>query len=359
MRIDLSVTHPIVLSAQFEVRGFTVLLGASGEGKSTLIKALAGLVPSTGEPFHGLPPQRRPIGYLPQGYALFPHLKAWENVAYALGGTLREHRRVALDLLGSMNLAHHADKRPAQLSGGQQQRVALARALARKPHILLLDEPTSALDASTRDEVMAELISRMHRLSVPALAATHDASMAAMADWMVLMAGRRVVQQGIPRDVFAHPVSIQAAALLGFRNRFVGTVLENEEQAGSTLLRWEAAGSTLRVPLLPQAAPGCLVDWVVAADDVRLPPLKAHEHRTSENPVCGHIEHLVVQGANTTAALRCGNALLWLTAPYRLADHHHLAIGDRLDVDLRTSHIRGWLRESVASAAHIAQPGEP
>jgi ABC-type Fe3+/spermidine/putrescine transport system ATPase subunit len=359
MRVDLSITHPVVLSAQFEVRGFTVLLGASGEGKSTLIKALAGLVPSTGEPFNGLPPQRRPIGYLPQGYALFPHLKAWENVAYALGGTLKEHRRVALDLLGAMNLAHHAEKRPAQLSGGQQQRVALARALARKPHILLLDEPTSALDASTRDEVMAELISRMHQLSVPVLAATHDASLAAMADWMALMAGHQVVQQGVPREVFAHPASIQAAALLGFRNRFVGTVLRQEEHGGYTLLRWDAAGCTLRVPLLRQAVPGCLVDWVVAADDVRLPPLKLQEQRASENPVHGRIEHLVVQGANTTAALRCGDVLLWLTAPYRLADHHHLAIGDPLSVDLRTSHIRGWLREPVPPGAHAAQRGAP
>ena len=348
MPIRVQVRQPIVLDADFMVRGFTVLLGASGEGKSTVLKAIAGLVPGRTMPFDGLPPQRRAVGYLPQGHALFPHLRAWENVAYALGGRLPAQRQAACELLAAVGLAAQADTRPDQLSGGQQQRVALARALARKPQILLLDEPTSALDASTRDDVMAELVSRMHRLSIPALAATHDAHLAAMADWMVLLAGRRVVQQGTPRDVFAHPADIRAAALLGYRNRFSATVLRHEPQSASTLLHWDEAALTLRVPQakqLAQLAPGAVVDWVVSADDVRLPPIKQRELRPSENPVLARVEHLMVRGADTTAALRCGDALLWLHVPYRLADHHALAIGQELTVDLRAAHLLVWPRD--------------
>jgi ABC-type Fe3+/spermidine/putrescine transport system ATPase subunit len=345
IQVRAQIRHPIALDAAFSVRGFTVLLGASGEGKSTVLKAIAGLVPARTTPFDGLPPQRRAVGYLPQGHALFPHLCAWENVAYALGGRLPAQRTLAYELLAAVGLAAQAELRPAQLSGGQQQRVALARALARKPQILLLDEPTSALDASTRDDVMAELVSRMHRLSIPALAATHDAHLAAMADWMVLLAGRRVVQQGTPREVFARPASIQAAALLGYRNRFSATVLKHEPQCACTLLRWDEAALTLRVPQCTQLAPGSVVDWVVSADDVRLPPIKQQELRPSENPVLGRVEHLMVRGAETTAALRCGDALLWMHAPYRLADHHALKLGQELTVDIRAAHLQAWARD--------------
>src|SRR6202790_3974857 len=84
MRIDYRIDHPVRLDAAFEVEGFTVLLGQSGEGKTTLLRAIAGLLPAQGAPFGGLLPQQRAVRYLPQGYALFPHLRAWENVAFAL-----------------------------------------------------------------------------------------------------------------------------------------------------------------------------------------------------------------------------------------------------------------------------------
>ena len=84
MRIDYRIEHPVTLSARFEVEGFTVLLGASGEGKSLLLRAIAGLLPAQGTPFDGMPAQHRAVGYLPQGHGLFPHLSAWRNVAFAL-----------------------------------------------------------------------------------------------------------------------------------------------------------------------------------------------------------------------------------------------------------------------------------
>lgn len=344
MRVHLQIRQPIALDVDFEVRGFTALLGSSGEGKSTVLKALAGLIPSQGEPFAAQPPQRRPVGYLPQGYALFPHLRAWENVAYALGGKFKTQQQAAMGLLHSVGLAEQVALRPSQLSGGQQQRVALARALARAPQLLLLDEPTSALDSSTRDDIMAELVSRMHQLSIPALAATHDASLAAMSDWVVLLSGRRVIQQGPPAEVFAHPASVAAAALLGVRNRFVARVLRHEPERGLTLLHWDEANLPLYAPLMSTQAVGASVDWAISPDDVRLPPLKPEQAADTENPLRGPIEHLVVQGASVTAALRCGETRVWLRAPLRLIAHHGLRVGATATAHVRPEHLMCWTR---------------
>lgn len=227
MQIDYRLNHPIALRARLEVRGFTVLLGLSGEGKTTLLQAIAGLLPAAGHPFAGLSPQQRPVGYLPQGYALFPHLKAWENVAFPLKHK-RGRKERALEILTLVGMNNAADRYPDALSGGQQQRVALARALAREPRLLLLDEPTSALDPATRDDLLAELIDQVRRLGLPTLAVTHDPHLAVMADWMAVMAERRIVQEGTPREVFGRPISREVARLVGFRNLFTGVAQGGE-----------------------------------------------------------------------------------------------------------------------------------
>ncbi|MGH7041135.1 MAG: ABC transporter ATP-binding protein, partial [Acetobacteraceae bacterium] len=269
--VDLRLTRPVALAARFTIRGFTVLLGASGEGKSSLLKALAGLLPASGEPFGGLPAHRRPVGYLPQGSALFPHLPVWRNVAYALDGPRAERRRAAMAWLDRLGLDALAERYPAQLSGGQKQRVALLRALARHPALLLLDEPTASLDAATGEGIVAELIARTRELGLPALVATHDAVLAAMADHVAVMHGRRVVQEGPPEEVFAAPADPDAAALLGWRNLFTG-VMRGADAAGG-LVGWEAAGVVLRQRARPSALPGAPVRWGISAGAVHvLPP---------------------------------------------------------------------------------------
>jgi ABC-type sulfate/molybdate transport systems ATPase subunit len=216
LTIDYRLTAPVTLDARFEVRGFTALLGRSGAGKTSLLKALAGLLPAIGTPWGDLPPEARPIGYLPQGSALFPHLTALENAAFALRGPDRFARaQTLLDELGIGDLA----QRPAPaLSGGEAQRVALARALARQPALLLLDEPSAALDGATRDAVMAWLAATITARAIPALAATHDHNIALLADWLVLLADGKIIQQGRPRAVFNQPETAAAAALLGYEN---------------------------------------------------------------------------------------------------------------------------------------------
>ncbi len=244
-----------------------VLLGLSGEGKTTLLRALAGLLPAEGSPFAGLPPQRRPVGYLPQGFGLFPHLRAWENVAYPLSRG-RDRRAQALSLLGQFGVADLAERRPHSLSGGQQQRVALARALARSPELLLLDEPTSALDAATRDTVLDELAGDLRRLGIPSLAVTHDPHVAGMADWVAAMIAHGIVQQGTPAEVFGRPANHAVARLVGVRNLFGAVV----RAAAGPLAVLDVAGIALRASA-PDAAwlvPGAAVGVAIRSEDITL-----------------------------------------------------------------------------------------
>lgn len=268
MEVHYTIKKPIPLEAHFQIRGFTVLLGESGTGKTTLLKALAGLVPAKGNPFAGLPPERRPVGYLPQELALFPHMTAWENVAFPLKGENRKGR--ALALLERVGLLDHAHKRPHQLSGGQKQRVALARALARNPELLLLDEPTSALDLLTKDLVMGELVDLIRREGIPTLAVTHDPALARMADWLLVMGRGKILQEGPPEEVLASPKEVEVARLLGYENLFPVRIGEEGVWLGPV---------HLHLPLPPWARPGQEAWLGVRAEEVivvredRPPPL--------------------------------------------------------------------------------------
>jgi molybdate/tungstate transport system ATP-binding protein len=280
-----------------EVSGFTVLLGASGEGKSLLLRAIAGLAPARVEPFADLPVQRRAVGYLPQGYGLFPHLGAWRNVAFALRGP--DRRDTAMRWLKRVGMHERAHARPGSLSGGEQQRVALARALARRPRLLLLDEPTSALDPATREDVIAELIAEVHEAGIPALAASHDPALAAVADQLVLMHGRRIVQAGTPGAAHARPASGAVARLLGHRNVHEGVAVEGG-------IYWSAADATLTVET--GLADGALLDWHIAPCDIRV-------HRASAAPagaLPAEAEISRTTRGGREFGLRCGKGRLWV-----------------------------------------------
>ena len=155
----------------------TILFGPSGSGKTTVLRCIAGLEELTagrivfdGDDWTRVPPQKRPIGYLFQEYALFPHLRVRDNIGYGV----RRNPGVVERVAAKLKVHDLLDRRPSELSGGQQQRVALARVLAREPRLLLLDEPLSALDAATRDHVRAELAHLLRGLEIPAVVVTHD-----------------------------------------------------------------------------------------------------------------------------------------------------------------------------------------
>ena len=313
MRIDYTLQHPVAVHAAFDVDGFTVLLGASGEGKSLLLRAIAGLVPAQGEPFGAA--QHRAVGYLPQGYALFPHLNAWQNVAFALRGSQR--RQQAMQLLERVHMAQFAERLPATLSGGQQQRIALARAIARRPQLLLLDEPTSALDPVTRDDVIAELIAEVHGFGIPALAVSHDPQLAAVADRLVLMHDRKIIQIGTPESVYANPVNSAAARLLGYRNVHRGHI---EWVAGSAQLAWP--DGDISFPVDGPATAGLQVDWMIDPGAIRIFDLGSAP--PSASPASIEVRH--VDGHMTQLGLRCGKGRLWAALPRGVQTPEAIAI---------------------------------
>lgn len=230
--------------------GFTAILGASGCGKTTLLRMIAGFDrPDSGEihlddrvlsaPGAHVSPERRNIGIVPQEGALFPHLSVAQNVSFGLGSwqlrsispRVRKARseRVAelLDLVGMPNFG---PRRPDELSGGQQQRVALARALAPKPKIVLLDEPFSALDAGLRSELRDEVRELLGGIGATAILVTHDQEEAlSLANHVAIMRDGRVVQSDSPVGLYIAPEDAHIAAFIGEAVLLPGRFVDHPE----------------------------------------------------------------------------------------------------------------------------------
>jgi putative spermidine/putrescine transport system ATP-binding protein len=208
---------------------YCCLLGPSGCGKTSTLRMIAGhetvsagAVVFGGHEITDLPPARRGTAMMFQSYALFPHLTALDNVAFALKmrgvDRVARHARAA-ELLALVAMSAYADRRPAELSGGQQQRVALARALITEPKILLLDEPLSALDPYLRVRMRAELKRLQRELGITFVHVTHSQEEAmALADLVVVMNEGRIEQQGSPREVFNRPRTEFVARFIGGHN---------------------------------------------------------------------------------------------------------------------------------------------
>jgi molybdate transport system ATP-binding protein len=231
------------------------LVGPSGAGKTTVLRAVAGLHrPDRGriacdgaawfEDHDGaaravdLAPERRSVGYVPQHHALFPHLTVRENVAFsgADGATVGS-------LLARLGIAQLAGERPARLSGGERQRVALARALARQPQVLLLDEPLAALDAHTRRVVRDELATELRTFGIPTLLVTHDFSdAAALADRVAVIVDGTLRQLATPAELLTAPADRFVVALTG------GSVVRGTQHPGRVELE---AGGELEVAVYP------------------------------------------------------------------------------------------------------------
>ncbi|HEX4999759.1 MAG TPA: ABC transporter ATP-binding protein [Terriglobia bacterium] len=221
----------------------TILFGASGSGKTTALRVIAGLeqVTQGSVVFRGrvwsesrrgiwLPPQQRSIGYLFQEYALFPHLKVRDNIAFGVQGGKMERNARTERLAATLRVAELLDRWPAELSGGQQQRVALARALAREPELLLLDEPLSALDPDTRSHVRGELARTLRELGVPAIVVTHDwVDALSWGDYLIVMSRDGALQAGTPEEVFTRPSHPEVASAVGMETIASGSVVSRKD----------------------------------------------------------------------------------------------------------------------------------
>ena len=209
----------------------------SGDGKTTLLRLVAGLEPLqagrielggvvVGEPGREVPPEQRHVGFVFQDYALFPHLTVAENVAFGLNRLPRGERSWAVtEALARVGLETYANAYPHMLSGGQQQRVALARALAPRPQVVLLDEAFASLDARLREQVRDDTLHVLQTAGIPAMIVTHDAEEAMfLADRIALMRGGRVMQLGRPEELYLAPVDPFVATFLGEVNRLPAMV---------------------------------------------------------------------------------------------------------------------------------------
>ncbi|BBB00502.1 putative polyamine ABC transporter ATP-binding protein [Actinacidiphila reveromycinica] len=246
-----TAVHPLELSVP--AGSFFALLGASGCGKTTTLRMIAGLeTPSTGAVHLGgqdvtaLPPYKRPVNTVFQNYALFPHLDIYENVAFGLRRRgIKSVRKQVGEMLELVQLGPLARRRPHQLSGGQQQRVAVARALINQPKVLLLDEPLGALDLKLRRQMQLELKRIQTEVGITFVHVTHDQEEAmTMADTVAVMNAGRVEQMGAPADLYENPASTFVANFLGTSN------LIEAEVAGvfDDTLRLERAGYELALP---------------------------------------------------------------------------------------------------------------
>ncbi len=216
---------------------FVTLLGPSGCGKTTLLRIVAGLdrldtgvVEISGRESTTTPPERRPVNYVFQHYALFPHLDVADNVRFGLKVARTPHEeasdRVAT-AISMVQLDGLESRRVDQLSGGQQQRVALARAIVNRPEILLLDEPLGALDLKLRKEMQLELRSLHRRLGGTFIYVTHDQEEAlVMSNRVVVMRSGRIVQDGSPQSVYRHPRNRFVAEFIGETNLIAGQASE-------------------------------------------------------------------------------------------------------------------------------------
>ena len=292
------------------------LLGPSGCGKTTTLRCIAGFedldegtITLAGHRLDTLPPNRRDATMVFQGYALFPHLSVFENVAYGL--RVRRISGAALHLrvehtLALVGLAGFGERRPQQLSGGQQQRVALARALVLEPKLLLFDEPLSNLDAKLREQLRLELRALQQRVGITSVYVTHDQAEAmTLADRVAVMEGGRIAQLGTPRDIYDTPTSRFVADFVGRANFVRGTV----RGSGEGIVVVEMLGRTWRASAAPgQLAAGAAVDVMVRPEEIHV-----------EAAVAGDLVPAVVKRASFVGAaaiyqLDCGGVELIASA---------------------------------------------
>ena len=327
-----------VREVSLEVRDgeFVVLLGPSGCGKTTVLRMVAGLeVPDKGQVWIGgrdvtrLPPARRDIGMVFQSYALFPHMRVFDNVAFGLrmrGVPEAEQRRRVQEVAELLQIADLLDRYPAQLSGGQRQRVAVARALVVRPQVLLMDEPLSNLDALLRMQFRAEL-KRLHReVGSTTLYVTHDQLEAmSLGDRVAVLRDGQVVQFGTPTEIYDHPA-----------DRFVGSFLGNPPM---NFLRAtvDPDDGGLRVEGAKLEAPAAYAQALAERrGETVLVGVRPEHVALGSGPLRAEVLVVELLGAQKLLTVRTGEHVLKVA----VGSDRDARPGDRVNLDLPAAHLR-------------------
>jgi molybdate transport system ATP-binding protein len=303
------------------------VIGPSGAGKSTLLRLIAGLLAPTsgrvecdGEVWYdgqrSVPADRRPIGFVFQDYALFPHMSVRANVAYGA--------RIPVDpLLERIGIGHLAGVRPRALSGGERQRVALARALARDPKLLLLDEPLSALDPGTRGEVADELSRSIAAVGVPTLIVTHSYDEAvSLAQRAIVLEDGRVTQRGPASELVRSPATAFVAQFAGL-NHLEGNAdgLDVVLDTGQRVRLADPARGRIAVLIAP---------WEIML------ARRAAEDGSAQNHLAGQISRIVVLG--NRARVTVGPVIAEITAAS--AERLRLRVGDAVTASFKSTAVQ-------------------
>lgn len=315
--------HVVEASVDIPLKGpaVTVLFGPSGAGKTTVLRAIAGLDDARGSHVsyagtvwtdgrrHRVPSRKRNIGYLFQDHALFPHLSVTANVAFGVRDVSRTERSELVDEALALTSAEHLIGRPvSSLSGGEAQRVALARALAPRPRLVLLDEPLSALDTPTRLRLRLELRRILVAAGVPAVVVTHDRAEAlALGDLVVVMIDGRVRQVGVAAEVFDRPHDSDVLRVVGVETALPATVLAASEglvqvQLGTHVIT--ALDTSAERPGDPTPGSGVLV--CIRAEDVSVEVGPSHARASQRNHLPAVVSEVRTEGALVRIGLDAG-----------------------------------------------------
>jgi spermidine/putrescine transport system ATP-binding protein len=315
---------------------FFSLLGSSGCGKTTLLRLIAGLdKPSNGQirldgkRIDNLPPQHRPTKMVFQKYALFPHMTAFDNVAFGLRlrklseSEVRVRSMNALDMFG---LKSFAGRKPETLSGGQQQRVAVARALVNEPRVLLLDEPLSALDQKMREHMQTELRALQKRLGLTFIYVTHDQEEAMiLSDRIGVMNSGRLEQVATPRDLYDDPKTFFVASFVGQMTKLSGQL---DGSQGEYLQVALPNGEKIQARKKSELKAGSAIAFVRPEKILVLP--SASPAPADQNVLFGQVSQIHFRGDQTELEIDCG--LKQKVSAYMMSSDDHFKNGQNVKI---------------------------